>query len=184
MADPSSKSVRLLSALKQQGVGLRLLEVGCGNGWLSNAMQRAGHHVIGIDPFTAELEQAARVFPNGPVFARIGLLDPLLPCGAFDAIIFAASIHYFNDLERTLNRCFELLRPNGTVHILDTVIYADRESAQSRSTDPSLFQGCRCTGNGPSLSCPCQTGSFGYRVVQDLSGASEIGSTKTAPMRN
>jgi SAM-dependent methyltransferase len=67
-------TARLLKVLASQGSGLRILEVGCGNGWLTAALQRNGHHVLGLDPFTAELEQAARVFHDGPTFARGDLL--------------------------------------------------------------------------------------------------------------
>lgn len=119
---------RFLADLGRMGIHLRVLEVGCGNGWLSGAMHRNGHTVIGIDRSTRELEQAARVFP-GPGFMRAGPSDPLLPGGIFDVVVFAASIQYFADPAATIANVFRLLHPGGAVHILDSVLYADRASA-------------------------------------------------------
>lgn len=121
---------RLLRVLQQQGPRLRVLEVGCGNGWLAAAMACDGHAVIGIDAFTAELEQAARVFPK-VLFARADLFSPALPIGAFDAVIFAASIQYFSDCRAALKRALDLAGPTGRVHVLDSVLYADASGAQS-----------------------------------------------------
>jgi len=120
---------RLARALEKRGQGQRILEVGCGNGWLSALLQHRGHHVMGIDVFTAELEQAARVFPSGPVFARADLFRSPLPSGGFEAIVLAASIQYFRDPVATLERTLELLAPGGEVHVLDTIIYPDEAAA-------------------------------------------------------
>jgi SAM-dependent methyltransferase len=129
-------AVRLVQELNRQGTGSRILEVGCGNGWLSAYLQHAGHSVLGTDAFTMELEQAARVFPNGPVFARADLFASPLPVAAFDVVVFAASIQYFSDVRATLRRALDLLRPNGSIHVLDTILYrdsAEASAAQERS---------------------------------------------------
>lgn len=124
----SRSAERLCRQLARQGPGLQVLEVGCGNGWLSALLHRKGHKVLGIDPFTAELEQAARVFP-GPTFARADLFTSPLPKATFDAIVFAASIQYFADPDAVVQRALELLRSNGVVHVLDTVLYANAAAA-------------------------------------------------------
>jgi ubiquinone/menaquinone biosynthesis C-methylase UbiE len=120
-----------MKELAKEGKGLRVLEVGCGNGWLSAMLFQQGHQVLGIDLFTAELEQAARVFPDGPAFARADLFTSPIPDGVFDIVVFAASIQYFADIDKTLQRALELVRPNGSVHVLDTVLYRDAEAANA-----------------------------------------------------
>ncbi|MBK8340720.1 MAG: class I SAM-dependent methyltransferase [Flavobacteriales bacterium] len=127
----SRSAKRLLRALTAQGHGLRILEVGCGNGWLSALLHAQGHHVLGIDVFTKELEQAARVFPSGPVFARCDPFHSALPLAYFDVVVFAASIQYFADAAHALERALTLLRPGGTVHVLDSILYASKISAQA-----------------------------------------------------
>ncbi len=115
---------RLIDALREAGRPLRILEVGCGNGWLSARLHRAGHELLGIDPFTAELLQAARVFAAGPRFARADAFSASLPPDTFDAVVFAASLPYFPDARAVLQRALELLAPGGRVHVLDSMLYA------------------------------------------------------------
>lgn len=127
---------RLVRALRGSDLGSRVLEVGCGNGWLSARLQREGHEVLGIDPFTAELEQAARVFPNGPAFARCDLFEAGLPQEFFDIIVFAASFQYFPDAQKALARASSLLRPSGEIHVMDSVLYrspVEKTGAEERS---------------------------------------------------
>lgn len=133
-------AARLCAHLAVRGPGRRVLEVGCGNGWLSGLLQRAGHTVIGIDPFTEELEQAARCFPGGPAFARADLFASPLPMGGFDAVVFAASIQYFPDITATLRRALTLLAPGGEVHVLDTVLYTGpREAAAAKARSRAYY---------------------------------------------
>lgn len=133
---------RLLHALAESGMGLRILDVGCGNGWLSALLQRNGHSVLGIDAFTTELEQAARVYPNGPVFARADLFTSHLPEHSFDVVLFAASIQYFLDPIATIQRAKRLLDTDGEVHVMDSILYrskAGTRAAVERSR--SYYQG-------------------------------------------
>ena len=121
---------RLVDTLRRWKGGARILEVGCGNGWLSALLHRAGHRVLGIDACVPEVEQAARLF-NGPVFA---LADPWwarLPAGGFDVVVFAASIQYFADVQAVLDRAQELLAEGGEVHVMDSILYPDAQAAQA-----------------------------------------------------
>ena len=121
---------RLVDTLRRWKGGARILEVGCGNGWLSALLHRAGHQVLGIDACVPEVEQAARIF-NGPVFA---LADPWwarLPAGGFDVVVFAESIQYFADVQAILDRAQELLAEGGEVHVLDSILYPDASAAQA-----------------------------------------------------
>ena len=126
----AASSRRLVEALRLWKGGARVLEVGCGNGWLSALLHRAGHRVLGIDACVPEVEQAARLF-TGPAFA---LADPWwarLPAGGFDVVVFAASIQYFADMQAVLDRAQELLAEGGQVHVLDSILYPDAPAAQA-----------------------------------------------------
>lgn len=114
---------RLLHELRAFEPVARILEVGCGNGWLSAKLQREGYDVLGIDAFTAELEQAARVFNEGPQFARADLFHSALPKAFFDVNVFAASFQYFPDAAEALEHARSMLRSNGEIHVIDTILY-------------------------------------------------------------
>lgn len=124
-------SERLIRALDAKGPGLNILEVGCGNGWLSAMLHDAGHQVHGIDSFTSELEQAARVFPEGPVFTRADLFNLSIPVRHFDVVLFAASLPYFNDASAALQRAKELIKEKGQVHVIDSMLYSNAEEVMA-----------------------------------------------------
>lgn len=122
----------LLRALRAQGNRLRVLDIGCGNGWMSAAIAAEGHSVVALDMHGIELEQAARVFADRDVTWCLG--DPRevdLPSSHFDAVVFAASLQYFGDLPALFDRVRPSLVPGGAVHVLDTVLYADRTAAEA-----------------------------------------------------
>lgn len=123
-------AARLARDLARRNRPLTILDAGCGNGWLSALLHAQGHSVVGMDVFTEELEQAARVF-KGPSFARADLFHSPWRAGAFDAIIFAASFHYFPDVRATIERCFELLAPHGEVHVLDSILYTSGSAGRA-----------------------------------------------------
>ena len=128
---------RLLSYLRTKQKPLRILDVGCGNGWLT-AMLAAidDSSVTGIDINTTELQQARRVFGDRPNLRFLTGQPGDAPIWeSYDVIVFAASIQYFPSLTDTLNRILPILNKTGEVHIFDTHFYSRREqqAAQQRS---------------------------------------------------
>lgn len=109
-----------------------LLEIGCGNGWLSAHLARHGHVVTGLDTGAVELAQAARVFGDLGITWTHG--DPgaqALTGQRFDRIVLAASIQYFQDLLGLMTRCRELLAPRGEVIVVDSPFYEDEADASA-----------------------------------------------------
>jgi 2-polyprenyl-3-methyl-5-hydroxy-6-metoxy-1,4-benzoquinol methylase len=96
--------------------GLRLLDIGCGNGALSARMAEAGMKVTGIDFTESGIERAQASYP-GLEFKTHDITEPL-PSelrGAFDVVTSAEVIeHLF--LPRVLfARASEALAPGGTL---------------------------------------------------------------------
>ena len=59
---------RLINYLQKKNKPLSILEIGCGNGWLSAKMAGLnGALVTGLDANKPEIEQARRVFKNSSV---------------------------------------------------------------------------------------------------------------------
>ena len=116
----------LIKYLKAKKDSLHILEIGCGNGWLSH--QLAGikrSRVIGSDINLTELQQAARVFSGDPnlAFVHGDIRSDILAGRRFDVIIFAASIEYFPSLKRIILTCMDYLNVGGEIHIVDTRFY-------------------------------------------------------------
>jgi ubiquinone/menaquinone biosynthesis C-methylase UbiE len=121
-----SSANRLFNYLKAKKKPLSILEVGCGNGWLSAWLATIPDaDVTGIDIIETELEQAKRVFNKRPnlVFFKTDIEDIHVVTKKFDAVIFAASIQYFASPETVIVKALSLLNEDGEIHILDSHFY-------------------------------------------------------------
>ncbi|APP81283.1 class I SAM-dependent methyltransferase [Xanthomonas hortorum] len=117
-----------------------ILELGCGNGWLSQLLaQSLQRDVCGIDVNRTELTQAARVFGHDQrlSFIAADIQTLALPRDLFDVIVLPACIQYFADPAALVIRLLAQLRDGGELHILDSPLYADPQRA-SESAARSL----------------------------------------------
>ena len=68
---------------------VRVLDVGCGEGWLARALSARGHRVVGIDGSGALVEEASR--SGGALFRHLCydelIADPAAAGGPFDTIV-------------------------------------------------------------------------------------------------
>lgn len=109
-----------------------ILEVGCGNGWLTNQISYLAT-AVGLDVNLRELHQAARLFKD-PIFISGNIVDlKWSPPFQFDLILFASSIQYFANLKALLDKLWHLLSDEGEVHIIDSPIYPDAGAAREAS---------------------------------------------------
>lgn len=128
---------RLLKYIKKQDAPLHILEIGCGNGWLSNQLSLIDRAIVtGIDINKTELQQARKVFTRDNLSFFYADIRNMPVTQHFDLIVFAASFQYFPSAVTVLEACLDHLASNGEVHILDTFFYDHKtyEAAQERST--------------------------------------------------
>jgi SAM-dependent methyltransferase len=90
----------------------RVLDVGCGLGWLLSALDNDWRkHGVEISSFAAEhAGNHAEIF-NGP------LLDYPLPTEPFDLVVMHHVIEHMVDPATNIRRVFELLKPGGRLVI-------------------------------------------------------------------
>src|SRR3954471_14277614 len=78
----------------------RILDCGCGTGWLSYFLARRGYDVVGTDvsPDAIGLAQTHRLFSAGaaPQF-MVGDSESLTFANEFDAVVFFDSLHHSID---------------------------------------------------------------------------------------
>lgn len=133
-AASASRLSRYLARFPEQ---LTILDLGCGNGWLSNLLATSRHHVMGLDQNLVELKQAARVFSTNAnlMFVQTDIFCAPLEHGSFDVVILASAVQYFADLPALLMTLGNYLRPPGEIHLIDSPFYTDGEldSAVGRS---------------------------------------------------
>ena len=124
--------------LKNMNRPLEILEVGCGNGWLSAKLaDMLQASVTGIDINSPELEQAKKVFgkKENLNFLLCDIQSELLQDKLFDVIVFAASIQYFTLLKKIIENAQQHLRLNGEILIIDSNFYkrTELEAAKQRT---------------------------------------------------
>ncbi|HET9907857.1 MAG TPA: class I SAM-dependent methyltransferase [Anaerolineales bacterium] len=142
----SESARRLLRYISSRQSPFFVLDLGCGNGWLSNLLAQPGQVVLGLDQNRYELRQAARVFRSNPnlSFLEADIFSAPFPAGSFDLIIVASALQYFPNATNLLTMLLDYLKPNGEIHILDTPLYSkrERETAVLRSREYYASLGC------------------------------------------
>lgn len=131
------KLIRYLLAKKRP---VKILELGCGNGWLSFQLSQLPEaQVMGVDINCFELEQARRVFGDLPNLRFFhGCLSDLQD-EKFDMIVFAASIQYFADLEAVIREALTRLHSGGEIHLIDSCFYYPNELTEARKRSKDYF---------------------------------------------
>lgn len=131
----ASSAGRLLRYLSRFSEPLRILDLGCGNGWLAQRLARGiGARATGVDLNQIELAQACRVFGQRPGLRWVAadIRAPPFPPGSFEVVVIAASIQYFPSIPRLMDALCPLLVRGGEVHLLDSPLYADDAVAPAR----------------------------------------------------
>lgn len=129
----SASASRLIRYLIPRPKPLRILDLGCGNGWFSNMLSTHGHCVIGMDQNSYELKQAARVFPPNVqlLFFKGNIFSAPFPAFQFDVIVLASVIQYFQNINTLLLALSNYLKPQGEIHIIDSPLYSVNELEQA-----------------------------------------------------
>lgn len=131
-------SQKLIDYLKKRNRTTDILEIGCGNGWLSAKLSGLKVSIVtGIDINARELEQAKRVFRKIPnlQFYYGGINELKKGEIEFDVIILAAAIQYFPALKKIIDTAMKYLSQSGEIHIIDSHFYTISElgAAKQRS---------------------------------------------------
>ena len=99
--------------------GLRLLDIGCGGGLLSEPMTRLGFQVTGVDASERNIGTAsAHAAEQGlDIDYRASTAEALIEAGepAFDVILNMEVIEHVADPGEYLRSCAQLLKPGGVM---------------------------------------------------------------------
>jgi SAM-dependent methyltransferase len=114
----------MLVAQAQLFAGARVLDIGCGTGNLTIRARRAESavQITGIDPDPRALEKARKKAP-GVTFERGYAQELPFVDGSFDRVLSSMMLHHLDPEMRraALGEAYRVLRPGGSVHIVDVV---------------------------------------------------------------
>jgi ubiquinone/menaquinone biosynthesis C-methylase UbiE len=114
---------------------LKIMDLGCGNGWLSNRLCCGTRNTVyGVDLNMLELIQGRRVFAHNTnlSFCYANIFEPDFPLKNLDLIVVASAIQYFPDLQTLFSRLFSMLKEDGKIHIIDSPFYAAKDVSEAK----------------------------------------------------
>jgi 2-polyprenyl-3-methyl-5-hydroxy-6-metoxy-1,4-benzoquinol methylase len=111
----AQEDVAISVARKENLKGARILDLGCGTGWLGNALLPFGQ-VSGVDLSSQTIEEGKRRFPE--VALQSGDFMSANLTGPFDLVVSADSFAQMPDHTACTRRIAELLRPGGILLLM------------------------------------------------------------------
>ena len=121
--DELTRHFRLPAGGAQPFNGLKILDVGCGGGLISEPLTRLGAAVTGIDPGAENIAIArSHAEPQGlAIDYRVATVEDLAAEGAeFDAVVCLEVVEHVPDVGEFLKACAALVRPGGLL-VLSTI---------------------------------------------------------------
>lgn len=157
MARQLEQAVSALDRMGGVDQPLRVLEVGCGTGWLSGALSTRAE-VTGVDLSDAAIQVARARHPN--VRFLSGDFSSLqLPAG-FDLVIRADVIAHVPDQQEFVHRIAELLRPGGLFLLMTQNGFVWRRSSYLAPQQPGQIR------NWPSLAAVRELLNGSFEVIR------------------
>jgi 2-polyprenyl-6-hydroxyphenyl methylase / 3-demethylubiquinone-9 3-methyltransferase len=96
--------------------GLRILDIGCGGGLLSEPLARLGASVVGADPSESNIEVARRHAAEAglAVDYRASTAEALAGAGeTFDLVLAMEVVEHVADVRAFIGSCAAMVRPSG-----------------------------------------------------------------------
>ncbi len=125
---------RILRPLEKQAAKpLRILDLGAGNGWLSNRLAERGHHLAAVDLTVNDFDGLGAQRFYQTEFTSVQAEFDTLPFqqATVDLVIFNAAFHYATDYLHTLQESSRVLSSAGVVAIMDTPVYQHPSSGEA-----------------------------------------------------
>jgi ubiquinone/menaquinone biosynthesis C-methylase UbiE len=139
----------------------KLMDLGCGNGWLAAGLaQNECLEVCAVDINDEELKQGARVFHRHNLGFYYGNInEEIFSAATFDFIILNACAQYFENLNGLVQRLFYFLKKGGEIHILDTPFYTEKEASHAKRRTAQYYQ---------SIGFPEMATFYFHHVLEEL----------------
>lgn len=147
---------------------LHILDLGAGNGWLSNRLSQSGHYLAAVDltindfdGLGAHIHYETSFTPVQADFAQLPFVS-----NQVDLAIFNASFHYAAGYAQVLQEVLRVIDYHGLIVIMDTPVYRSESSGEQMIRErQALF---RQQYDFPSNSLPSQN-FLTHSRLEDLS---------------
>ena len=102
-----------------------ILEIGCGTGFLSLELARAGNNVRGIDVSKKSIQEANHNLHKVKKNEKLNLIFEVQDANyinkekKYDTVIFFRSLHHFSNVSKLLNQISKIINKNGILIICE-----------------------------------------------------------------
>jgi SAM-dependent methyltransferase len=123
--------------------GLRLADIGCGDGALVRLMTRLGARATGIDPSEGQLGRARAADPVGEEDYLQGVAEDLpMPDASLDVAVFFNSLHHVpvEHQGAALTEAARALKPGGLLYVVEPIAAGPHFSLTRRIEDETVVR--------------------------------------------
>jgi SAM-dependent methyltransferase len=117
-------------------VGLRVLDMACGEGYGSEVLSRTAGSVVGVDANPEAHQHAALRYRRQNLRFERGMVENHGEPGSFDAVVFLQTIEHVQDPEAVLGHFRTLLAPGGVVYVSTPNVLTLAPPGAERSGNP------------------------------------------------
>lgn len=116
---PKSLSWVATNFLTQQGVK-RVLDVGCGPGWLVRDLNKRGFQALGCDPSPEAIKMARKINEAGRSVLKASATSLPFKDGVFDAVLGISMIEHLtkNEAKKFLTEAYRVLKRDGWLFLV------------------------------------------------------------------
>ncbi len=119
------------------GKDLKILEIGCGRGWLCKKLTTYGN-VIGIEPVKSVVEYAKKLFPQLEFYGETpSSFLQKSPEKKFDLIVTTEVIEHIKNKNKFIEEIYELLHQDGCLVLTTPRLEYYKESVEALGGDPN-----------------------------------------------
>lgn len=102
----------------------RVLEIGCGPGRVTAMLSDLPELLVGLDPNPDDLLAASALVPRANFACASGHDLPFVRA-CFDVVLFSLSLHHHCQPEKALQQARRVLRPGGTILVLEPAVHSE-----------------------------------------------------------
>ena len=117
-------------------LGVRVLDMACGEGYGSAVLARGAADVLGVDANPEAYEHARRRYSQDNLRFERGLVETHGERGAYDAVVFLQTIEHVHDPVAVLSHLRSRLAPGGAVYVSTPNLLTIAPAGAEKSTNP------------------------------------------------
>jgi 2-polyprenyl-3-methyl-5-hydroxy-6-metoxy-1,4-benzoquinol methylase len=117
-------------------IGLRVIDMACGEGYGSEVLSRSAGSVVGVDANPEAHEHARLRYRRQNLEFERGMVELFGEAGAYDAVVFLQTIEHVPDPGGVLEHFRALLAPDGAAYISTPNVLTLAPPGQPKSGNP------------------------------------------------